>query len=68
MTDADHQPGTSSEQPSRDPLPGRAGSGGWCAGGPCFRRGRTVSGPAGYGGAAGEEDMMGDSEKQSSFL
>lgn len=49
-------PVTSSEQPSQDPQPGRAGSGGWCAGGLCSRRGRTVSGPAGCGGAAQDEE------------
>lgn len=44
---------TSSEQPSQDPQPGRAGSGGWCADGPCSRHGRTFSGLAGCGGAEG---------------
>lgn len=43
---------TSSEQPSQDQQPEHAGSGGWCAGGPCFQHGRTFSGLAGCGGAA----------------
>lgn len=47
-------PVTSSEQPSRDPQLGRAGSAGWCVGGPCSRHGRTSSGPAGCDGADGE--------------
>lgn len=54
---------TSSEQPSQDPQPGRAGSGGWCAGGPCSRHGRTFSELAGCGGAEGdmewEEESVG---------
>lgn len=46
-----HWPATSSEQPSQDPRPGRAGSGGWCVGGPYSLRGRTSWGLAGCGGA-----------------
>ena len=57
-------PATSSEQPSQDPQPGRAGSGGWCAGGLCFRRGRTVSGPAGCGGAAQDEEEEEEEEEE----
>lgn len=51
---------TSSVQPSQDPQPGRAGSGGWCAGGPCSQRGRTFSGLAGCGAA--EVDMEWEEE------
>lgn len=47
---------TSFEQPSQDPQPGRAGSDGWCAGGPCSQRGRTFSGLAGCGGAKRETE------------
>lgn len=52
--DSKNWPVTSSEQPSRDPQPGRAGSGGWCVGGPCSQHGRTFSGPAGCDGAEGD--------------
>lgn len=52
--DSKNWPVTSSEQPSRDPQPGRADSGGWCVGGPCSQHGRTFSGPAGCDGAEGD--------------
>lgn len=44
---------TSSEQPSRGPQPGHAGSGGWCADGLCSQHGHIVLEPAGCGGALG---------------
>lgn len=52
-------PGISSAQPSLDPPPGRAGSGGWCAACPCSRHGHSASGPAGCGGAAEQEKGTG---------
>lgn len=46
-------PEISSVQPFLGQLPGHAGNGGWCAGGPCSQHGRSASEPARCGGAAG---------------
>lgn len=52
-------------QPSRDPQPGRAGSDGWCAGGPCSPRARIFAGLAGCGGAAvtHKKEIRGDTNR-----